>query len=299
MRRLLAVLACCATLGASACNTTNTDNVLVRYEGGVLTREDVAAHLKGLKRSSRFRDKSEMLTPEFAFDHALNMEMVIAAGLAEKLHLDPVIRNELHQQMSDLFLRIMEEKLVTPIDRNSVTDEDLRHYYEAHIEEYQDKPRYTLRAFSVAPAQSGEVASAIRAGELSYAEAAAQYAQEEEARNSGGLTGTRTLRRFQATWQPVVEALQVGEVTGPIQIDNKEYILLLERRTEARQYTFEEKKNYIRNDVLYSRYRDAWQQKYDELRQRFAVRIDQKKLADFYREAGMAKEPGDMKEERQ
>ena len=54
------------------------NNVLATYDGGSLTVEDVQAHYRKLKKNSRYRDKPEMLTPEYAFDHAVNMEMIIS-----------------------------------------------------------------------------------------------------------------------------------------------------------------------------------------------------------------------------
>lgn len=282
------ILALCSALVISACSggQSEGDNVLARFEGGVITTEDVTAHLQSMQRSSRFRDKPELLTPEFAFEHALNMEMIIAKGLDEQLHRDPVIRNVLHEQMSDLFLKLMEDQLITPIDRDAITEEEMLAYYEEHQDQYQEHARYTLRAFSVAPERLDEATAALREEELPFQEAAELYAAEEKERTNGGMTGTRTLRRFQPSWRPVVENLVIGEIAGPEVIDGTTYFLLLEGKTEALQHSFEDRKSFIRNDVLYSRYRDQWQQVYDQLRERFKVRIDENKLTEFYLSAG-------------
>ncbi len=284
---------------ASCSGNNSSDNVLVTYKGGSLTKEDLAAHLESLQRSSQFASKPDMLTPQFVFEHALNMEMLIARGLDEKLHLDPHVRNELHKQMSDLFMKILEEKIITPIDRDSITDEEMLTFYEKHKEQYQDKSKYTIRTFNVAPEQGKEAVAAIRQGTLDFSAAAAQYAVNEEERKSSGQTATRTLRRFQESWQPVVESLKVGDASEPTQIDGKTHILLLERKTEPHQYSFEEKKQYIKNDVLYSRYQDQWQLAYDGMRQKYQVKIDQKKLDVFYaaaaqKPAGPEAKPAEM-----
>jgi len=260
------------------------DNVLARFDGGVLTVEDVDAHLAGMKRSSRFRDRPELLNREFAFEHALNMEMIIAKGLAEELHLDPRIREELHRQMSELFLKVMENQLVTPIDRESISDEEALAYYQEHLENYQEPARYTLLVFSVDPEQGEEAITAIRSGEIDFAVAAGRYALSKQERESGGRTGTRTLRRFQPSWRGLVEALPVGEAVGPEVIDGTSYILLLEKKSEPFQHSFEEKKEYVRNDVLHSRYRDQWQEIYDGLRGRFKVRVNEERLAGYVRQ---------------
>lgn len=284
MKHLVSTLACLVILGGCTGGDKQADNALARFQGGVLTKEDVLAHHESLKKKSQFRDKPEMLTPEFVFDHALNMEMIIAKGLDENLHRDPRIRNMLHEHMSDLFLKIMEDKLIAPIDRESITEEEMLKFYEEHKEQYQEKSKYTLSAFTVAPEQAGEAAAALTAGELDFAAAAAKYALEEEARKKGGKTGTRTLRRFQPSWQPIVEQLEVGVVSGPTELDGKTWMLLLERKTPPHQYSFEDKKEFIRNDVLYGRYRDQWQQVYDGLKKQFDVKIDRKRLEAFYKE---------------
>ncbi len=285
MKHLILVLACALAFSGCSGGEQREDNALVRFKGGVLTKEDVSAHMESLKRKSQFRDKPELLTPEFVFEHALNMEMIIAKGLEQQLHRDPQIRNMLHEQMSDLFLKIMEEKLITPIDRDAITEEEMQKFYEEHKEQYRDKAKYTLRAFSVAPEQAQEAANLLRTGTMDFAAAAAQYASDQEARKNGGATGSRTLRRFQPSWRPVVESLRVGEVTGPQELDGKTWMLLLERKTEPHQYSFEDKKAFIKNDTLYGHYRDQWQKVYDGLKQQFKVEIDQAKLETFYQEA--------------
>ncbi|WP_448871222.1 peptidyl-prolyl cis-trans isomerase [Desulfobulbus propionicus] len=289
MKRIAMTLACTLALGLGGGCDRQADNALVTFKGGALTSEDLHAHLESMKRKSQFRGKPELLTPEFVFDHALNMEMIIAKGLSENLHLDPRIRNMLHEQMSDLFLKIMEEKLVTPIDRESVTEEEMRRFYEENKDQYQEKSKYTLSAFPVAPDKAGEAAAALKGGALDFPAAAAKYALDEESRKNGGKTGTRTLRRFQPSWQPIVEQLQVGVVSGPTQLDGKMWVMRLERKTKPYQYSFEEKKAYIRNDILYGRYRDQWQQVYDGLKKQFEAKIDQPRLEAFYRQA---KDPG-------
>ncbi|MBM9536580.1 peptidyl-prolyl cis-trans isomerase [Desulfobulbus alkaliphilus] len=285
MKHLIAAL--CCTLALSACSGGQSEdgNVLARFDGGVITSEDVSARLQSMQRNTRFRDTPELLTPEFAFEHVLNMEMIIAKGKAEQLHRDPHIRNALHEHMSSLFLKLMENDLITTIDRDAITEEELLAFYEEHLNLYQEHARYTLRAFSVAPEQIEAATAALREEELSFAEAAERYAAKEEERTSGGMTGTRTLQRFQPSWQPIVEHLVVGEIAGPEVIDDTTYFLLLESKTEARQHSFEDRKSYIRNDVLYNRYRDQWRQVYEDLREQFQVRIDEARLAEFYENA--------------
>jgi hypothetical protein len=257
---------------------------LATFKGGSLTDLDLRAHYNKMRRDPMFREKPGMLTPEVVLDHALNMEMIIAMGLDRKLHLDPQIREEIHSQMSKLFLKVLQDELIEPVERTSVSDEQARAYYDEHLVQYSKKELYRLSAFSIAPEQAETVAEKIRNGELGFAEAAASHALDERERETGGRTGERSLERFRPDWREQVERMTVGELYGPVALDGAMRLLLLEGKTEPYQYSFEEKKEYVRNDVLYQHYRDAWQTIYDDLRERFDVEIDSRAVQDFYRD---------------
>ena len=270
--RMLVIVVLLLVVGGCSANSED-EQVLARFEGGVITVADVEAHLQSMKRDSRFRKQPELLTPEFAFEHALNMEMIIARGLELNLHRDPVIRNKLHEQMSDLFVKLLQDQLIETIDRSSITDEEVRAFYEENKKQYLIPASYHVHAFSVAPEQVESVQQALTARLITFAEAARHYGLEEDERERGGDTGMRSLRRFQPEWRPVVKSLPVAEVVGPKEIGGKSYMLMLERKTEPKQRDFEKRKEYIRNDVLYSRYQNQWQDVYDELRRNYKVEI--------------------------
>lgn len=281
MKKTIIAILTAAVLTGCGQSGSDDSNVLATFKGGVLTTEDIQAHKRTLQRSGQFKNKPETLTPEFVFEHALNMEMIIAKGLEEKLHRDAAIRNDLHRHMSALFLKMMQDQLVTAIDKESIREEEMRTFYEQHKEQYSKKSQYTLHAFSVAGEQASAAMAAIKDGVMTFAAAASTYGLDEQERKNGGETGIRTLRRFQPAWQPVVKSLKVGEVSGPLEIDGVAYIMLLERKTKPYQYSYDEKKTYIRNDVLYSRYQKQWQKIYDELRDRYEVKINRDNLEAF------------------
>jgi hypothetical protein len=132
----------------------------------------------------RFRNQPELLAPRNVFEHAVNMELLIAKGLKEELHLDPGIRAEIHGFMADLFLKVLQERMVPHIDKQAFTEEEVRAYFEAHPETYRGQE-------------------------------------------------------------------------------------------------FAARKAYVRNDLLYVRYREAWQAVYDKLKAEFELEVEEEKLARF------------------
>jgi hypothetical protein len=138
------------------CSSEKAENTIAQFEGGNITKEDLAAHYKKLKMESRYRNNPEQLTPEFVFNHALNMEMIIARGLKEKLHLDPWIRQEIHGFMSDLFLKVMQDRLVPEIDKENITEEEMRQFYEEHKENYLKKALYSIKMVKINDKEKAE-----------------------------------------------------------------------------------------------------------------------------------------------
>ena len=142
---LLAVLMTSALAG---CNRPGAaDNVVARFDGGRLTVEDLDAHRRKMKMNPRFRSRPELLAPQKVFEHAVNMELLIAKGLKEKLHLDPRIRAEIHDFMADLFLKVLQERLVPWIDKQAFTEEEVRAYFDAHPETYRGQNFETRKAY--------------------------------------------------------------------------------------------------------------------------------------------------------
>ena len=267
------------------CQPEKAENTIMSFDGGNLTKEDIAAHHKKLKMKSRYRNNPETLTPEFVFDHAVNMEMIIAKGLKEELHLDPWIRQEIHGFMSDLFLKIMQDRLVPKIDKAAISEEELKQFYEEHRDDYLKKPFYTINMIKTGSLQKAEsIKAEIESGMITFDEAAKKYSTDEKSKNNKGFIGTRSLKKFRKEWQPAIKELELEKISAPQKIKEDYYIFKLIKKTKAYQHTYEEKRSYIRNDVLYSKYRDEWQDAYDKLKKEFHLKIDKEKLQAFYDE---------------
>jgi hypothetical protein len=284
MGKTLALVACLIFL-TSCFDGKAADNVVVSFEGGGLTIEDLLAHHDILQRTDRNRGDSQRLTPEYVLDHAVNMELIIAKGLKEKLHLDPHIRARIHRCMSELFLKVLTEKLVPEIDREDFTEEEVRAYYEEHRESYRSEPAYGIRIIKSNDKDLlGDLRSKIERDEVSFASAAQEYSEDDGSREKGGYIGKRRLDQYKPNWRTSVQDLRLNKITGPRRIGDAYYLLQLVEKTEPRQFTYEEKKAYVRNDLLYSRYREEWRNAYDRLREEFSLEVDEDNVARFYRE---------------
>ncbi len=285
------LLISCLCVCLWGCNSR--DDALVEFDGGCLTAQDLDAHYEKLKNSSQFRGRPEQLTPEFVFDHAVNMEMIIAKGLKENLHQDPRIRAQIHAYMSDLFLKVMQEHLVPQIDKDQFTEDQLKEFYETNQESYTSPSLLSVRMIKASDEQTAlEARQIIEGAQMDFIEAAARYSVDKQTANRGGDIGTRSLKKFKPAWRQVIATLEPGSLSGPHNIDAAWYLFELVSKTDPVVHSYEEKAAYIRNDLLYARYREAWQNTYDRLKEEYKVKVNQDKLDAFILER-TAKDGGD------
>ncbi|NDY73622.1 peptidylprolyl isomerase [Desulfobacter hydrogenophilus] len=280
---LLAGVVCGSVLFVWGCQPKS--DPLVEFDGGVLTSQDLDAHYEKLKNSSQFRGRTEQLTPEFVFDHAVNMEMIITKGLKEKLHQDPRIRAQIHAYMSDLFLKIMQDQLVPEINKDDFTEDQLKAFYEDNKDSYTTPAMLSVKMIKTDDENTAlEAREQINSGDLDFIQAAARYSTDKKTANRGGDIGTRALKKFKPGWREVIGGLEPDVLSGPHQILDGWFLFELVAKTEPVVHTFEEKQAYIRNDLMYNQYRQAWQNTYDQLKKEYEVKVDQDQLDNFIRE---------------
>ncbi|MDL1967512.1 MAG: peptidyl-prolyl cis-trans isomerase [Deltaproteobacteria bacterium] len=280
MKKLMVVIA--VLIFICSCSSERAENTIALFEGGNITKEDLVAHYKKLKMESRYRNNPEQLTPAFVFDHALNMEIIIAKGLKENLHLDPWIRQEIHGFMSDLFLKVMQDRLVPEIDKENITEEEMRQFYEEHKKNYLKKALYGIKMIKINDKEKAEsIVSEIREGRITFEDAASNYSTDGKSKGNDGFIGTRSLDKFRDNWRLAIENLRLNAMSDPVKIDEDYYIFKLIKKSESCQYTYEEKSAYIKNDVLYDKYRKEWEKTYDGLKEEFEVKIDEERLREF------------------
>jgi parvulin-like peptidyl-prolyl isomerase len=224
----------------------------------------------------------DRITPEFVYEHAVNMEMIITKALKEKLHQDPRIRAEIHEFMANLFLRIMQDSMVPEIDRDSVPEEEVRAYFEAHMESYIPPALYGVRFIENPDEDVIKTArESILAGEESFETAALTYSTDNATREAGGYAGKRPITKYRRDWRAALENLDLDVLSEPVRIKDKYYLFQVVEKQEFEAPDFEEKKAYVRNDLLYSKYREAWQKVYDRLKKEYGVKVNETQLKRF------------------
>lgn len=235
---------------------------------GVITALDESFLRAYAQRMSTAKEHAGRVTPEYVLEHVQNMEALLAEGRARKLDQLPEFRQAVHQFQAELLLRTMQPDLVPEIPRDSITDEDAQAFYQENSERYALPDLYTVTLFYTREEGEALILGAAKDRETLEAEAALLPGVETQTMEP------MALGRFPEAWAASLPALELGSCSPVVMHEDGFVVLCLEDVQQNRMQDFEARKEYIRNDVLFARYREAWRAVYAKLRETHGVRVD-------------------------
>jgi len=228
--------------------------------------------------------KENKIESEEAFQAALkqeNMTMVeLRRSLERQTLLSQVTRNEIAAKLT-------------------VTEEETRRYYEAHVKEFTTPPAVTLREVLIAvpdkaapevDAAAREKTEAIRARALAGEgfEKLAAEVSEAPSRANGGLIGPLSLDDLAPQVRQVIEPLKDGEVTSVLRTSSGYQLLKREASTTREIAPFEKVRDLV-SERVYDEKQGAESRKYlDRLRSQALIEWKNPDLKKAY-DAGLEK----------
>lgn len=199
--------------------------------------------------------KENKLDSEEKFQEALKQEGLSIAGLRKAFEKQMLI-NRVQQQ--DVYSRI------------SISEEESRAYYDAHLAEFLTNETVTLREIFVraaptTPAEGTDAAQAAQAAALARIQQVRERALKEDfatvagevsdapSKANGGLIGPLSVEELNPDIQKVVAGLTVGQVGEPIDAGNGYRLLKVDARVPRKQAIFEEARDQIAERVFNQR----------------------------------------------
>jgi parvulin-like peptidyl-prolyl isomerase len=229
----------------------------------------------------------ELLVVQHGRESGIKFTESIFTNAIEKLKSDNKITDDatfqqaLKEQgitMADLHVSIehtyfKQEVTQRELFRNmTLTEEETRKYYDAHLDQFMKPSTVTLRELVInVPTQTvgGQVSfnastddaakekiSAIRERALKGEDFAKLVSEvsESSTRDSGGIIGPVNTADLSTSLADIINKMKPGDVTEPMRIKSGYQILKLDTRTEAVPETFERSRDQINQRILDSRY---------------------------------------------
>ena len=189
--------------------------------------------------------------------------------------------------MADLRKQLERQAMMTNVTRNevqnkiTVSEDETRKFYEAHIKEFTTSPTVTLREVMIgatagaveAEAAARQKAEDIRARALAgeSLEKLAAELSDSPSKANGGLIGPFSLDDLSAEVRRTIESLKVGEMTPVLRATNGYQILKLESSTPRDVKPFEAARDQVSERVYEDKHRTELRAHLDKLRQQSII----------------------------
>ena len=174
---------------------------------------------------------------------------------------------------------LLMEKIVaqTVYSRVSVSEEEIKAYFEQNLAEYDRPDQVRARQIVVASEEEGQkVLGLLRQGEP-FAEVAQQYSMSPDAEDGGDL-GFFARGEMPAEFDAVVFKLTPGRLSDLIKSEYGYHVFLVEEKRKAHQLTLDEAREDIRQHLIHNKEASSYHQWLQDLRTQAVLEVDWNQL---------------------
>ena len=199
-------------------------------------------------------------------------EQIIAvhcyAKYGEELKLEETdeFKNIMASARKDILAQLAMNAVLKDI---AVTEEDAKKFYEENPQHFTKGETVKARHILVAEeALCGEIFEKITNGDLTFAEAAAEYSTCPS-KSQGGSLGEFGRGQMVPEFDQAAFAAEVGHIVGPVKTQFGYHLVLVDEKTEASVAPYEEVEETIKSNLLQQLQNMAYIKKAEELRAKY------------------------------
>lgn len=223
------------------------DTVLATVGGEAITEgdllfaaEDLAGELQSIPADQR---RSFLLS--------VMIDMKVMANAAREAELD---QTEIFaRRLAYLEERALRRAFFSDVIEPAVTDEKIQAAYDAVIADFEAQPEVRARHILVETEQEAIDIRAEIEGGRAFEDAAAEYSRDGSAQNGGDLGYFRT-GMMVAPFEEAAFALEVGDISEPVQSQFGWHLIKLEDRRVSAPPTLDQVRPQVAQQVLYENF---------------------------------------------
>jgi len=152
------------------------------------------------------------------------------------------------------------------LERVRVTEEEAKKYYEENREKFVSGLTFNASHILVdSEEKANALLTQIKAGEISFEEAAEQNSSCPSGKNGGSL-GDFTQGQMVPEFENACAAMEVGEISAPVQTQFGYHLILLNKKEEGGAMSYEEVKADLMNALKEEKQQAAYQSKINQLK---------------------------------
>lgn len=244
----------------------NEGKVLATVGGKQITELDVEMMLAQMgQRAAQYNNPQGRA---MILDQLINRKLFLMDAQKNLYEREPAFKDQLARIKEDMLSSYAIQKAV---ERVRVTDEEVKKYFEDNREQFA--PEMTFKASHIlveTEEQAAEIAEKIRAGEITFEDAAMQYSSCPSKANGGDL-GEFGHGQMVPEFEAACEALEEGELSDPVKTQFGWHIIKLASKGMGKEVEFSDIAENLKSALMEQKQQAAYQSKVNQLKILFPV----------------------------
>jgi len=196
-------------------------------------------------------------------EQAINKKLLLLDAKKNLLEHNAEFRADLERVKEEMLANFNVQKA---IEKVSVTDDEIKEYYEENKENFKKGESVTASHILVDDEDKAkEILEKIEKGEMSFEDAAREYSSCPSSQNGGAL-GEFTRGQMVPEFDKAVFEMEKGEISGPVKTQFGFHIIKVTDKNEAQEMKLEDIKEQLRGMVLGSKRQKALDSKLNQLK---------------------------------
>lgn len=237
-------------------------NVLATVGGMPITEEEVNDFLAGLGPRGQAYNNPE--GRKAVVGQLVANKLLLLDARRNLLEAEPAFKAELARLKENLLISYAADKAVSSV---TVSDKDAEDYYNQNKERFMTEEGVNASHILVdSEEKANEILAKIKAGEVSFEDAAAEHSTCPSKANGGNL-GDFGRGQMVPEFDSAVFAMEVGEISDtPVKTQFGYHLIKLNAKNEAEEMPFAEIAPEIKNALLQEKQRAAYESKINQLK---------------------------------
>lgn len=248
-------------LNGSLNNTQPTGRVLAQVGGKPITEEDVTRFIQALGRNGQAYNNPQGRAA--VLDQLIAQRLFLLDAQRNLYEREPAFKAQLAAVKDQL---LMEYSITKCLQGVRVTEEEVKAYYEAHKDELQADESVNASHILVDSEEKAEqLLAAIRAGEISFEDAARQSSTCPSGQQGGSL-GDFARGQMVPEFDQAVFALEEGELCGPVKTQFGYHLIRLNKKNATTPISYADIREELYQQVSQEKQQEAYQKKINQLK---------------------------------
>lgn len=271
----VAIVIVLAALGCKAVNQPQAvkgGKVVAEFGKEKVTLEELDDMIKNLPQQYQQVASSRK---EMFLESVINQKLLYAEALNQNIDKGAGVKKEIDEATKQItiggFLKQEVEQKV------QVSDEDAKNYYEANKEQLKEPEKFRARHILVdTEAEANDILARLKAGEDFTA--LAKEKSKDPSKEQGGDLGFFSRGQLVPEFEQTALGLEIGQTSGAVKSQFGYHIIKLEEKQPAKERSFEEVKDSIKQMLLSSKQKERFEALLKELRAKNKVVIHKELL---------------------